>query len=96
MQYQVQLDPAKIYKLPRSRAAGAGGAGGEQCECGRRILFAGFHSFFYVRGLGLVTKTETSVTSSSEQQRRARANSRRRRGDDWKRAAAGRIRIPEK
>ena len=82
-------------QLSHPGAPGAGSAGGEQCERGRRVLLAGLAVLLCARtGAGDQDRGHRRHRRR-QQQRRAGARSRCGRGDDWQRAASGRIRLPE-
>ena len=57
MQYQVLLDPARIYGYHLTIPQVRDGSDCQQCECRRRVLFQG-GQFYYVRGIGLVRNTD--------------------------------------
>jgi Cu/Ag efflux pump CusA len=93
MQYQVLLDPARLYGLSPHRSAGDSALSANNSNAG-----GGFYSqggqFYYVRGLGLVRDTKDIGTSSWPARTARPCGQRHGRGGDRPRAAPGRVRLP--
>ena len=94
MQYQVLLDPARLYRVSPHRAGRDAVALGQQRQRGRRVLLARGPVLLRARDRSAARPQRHREHRTGQPERRASARERRGRGGHRPRAAAGPVRLP--